>query len=100
MAGLKQCVRGYRGAELAVSLDLQVYVGAESPRDHVLVDGEPPVDATIAGGLSSEASTAALLVNSLPRALAAGPGLLSVKDLPLVHALNPLELSSPARRKR
>jgi 2,4-diaminopentanoate dehydrogenase len=100
VAGLKQCVRGYRDSELAVSLDLQVYVGAESPRDHVLVDGEPPVDATIAGGLGSEASTAALLVNSLPRALAAGPGLLSVKDLPLVHALNPLDLSSPPQRKR
>jgi 4-hydroxy-tetrahydrodipicolinate reductase len=100
VAGLKQCVRGFLGSELAVSLDLQVYVGAESPRDHVLVDGEPPVDATITGGLSSEASTAALLVNSLPRALAAGPGLLSVKDLPLVHALNPLDLSPPARRKR
>jgi 2,4-diaminopentanoate dehydrogenase len=100
VAGLKQCLRGYRGSELAVSLDLQVYVGAESPRDHVLVDGEPPVDATIAGGLSSELSTAALLVNSLPRALAAGPGLLTVKDLPLVHALNPQDLSAATQRKR
>lgn len=100
VSGLKQCVRGYRGSELAVSLDLQVYVGAESPRDHVLVDGEPPVDATIAGGLNSELSTAALLVNSLPRALAAGPGLLTVRDLPLVHALNPQDLSAATQRKR
>ena len=44
-AGIRQAVRAYRGGELAVSLDLQVYVGAESPRDHVLVDGDPPVDA-------------------------------------------------------
>ena len=100
VAGLKQCLRAYRGAELAVSLDLQVYVGAESPRDHVLVDGDPPVDATIAGGLSAEASTAALLVNSLPRVLASPPGLLTVKDLPLVHALNPQDLAASSRRKR
>ena len=99
VAGLKQCVRGYRGSELAISLDLQVYVGAESPRDHVLVDGDPPVDATIAGGLGSELSTAALLVNSLPRVLAAAPGLLSAKDLPLVHALNPQDLSAARQRK-
>jgi hypothetical protein len=100
VSGLKQCVRAYRGAELAVSLDLQVYVAAESPRDHVLVDGDPPVDATIAGGLNSDVSTAALLVNSLPRVLAAAPGLLTVKDLPLVHALNPQELAVPRPRKR
>jgi 4-hydroxy-tetrahydrodipicolinate reductase len=100
VAGLKQCLRAYRGDELAVSLDLQVYVGAESPRDHVLVDGDPPVDATIAGGLSAEASTAALLVNSLPRVLASPPGLLTVKDLPLVHALNPQDLAASPRRKR
>ena len=54
-AGIEQAVRAYRGGELAVSLDLQVYVGAESPRDHVLVDGDPPVDATIAGGVNGEA---------------------------------------------
>ncbi len=100
VAGLKQCLRAYRGAELAISLDLQVYVGAESPRDHVLVDGDPPIDATIAGGLSSEASTAALLVNSLARVLASPPGLLTVKDLPLVHALNPQDLAAAPRRKR
>jgi len=100
VAGLKQCLRAFRGAELAISLDLQVYVGAESPRDHVLVDGDPPIDATIAGGLSSEASTAALLVNSLPRVLASPPGLLTVKDLPLVHALNPQDLAAAPRRKR
>ncbi len=100
VAGIKQALRAYRGAELAVSLDLQVYVGAESPRDHVLVDGDPPVDATITGGLSSDLSTAALLVNSLPRVLAAAPGLLTVKDLPLVHALNPQDFSAAPQRKR
>jgi hypothetical protein len=100
VSGIKQSLRGYRGSELAVSLDLQAYVAAESPRDHVLVDGDPPVDATIAGGLNADVSTAALLVNSLPRVLAAAPGLLTVRDLPLVHALNPQDLASGPKRKR
>jgi hypothetical protein len=99
-AGIRQGVRAYRDGELAVSLDLQVYVGAESPRDHVLVDGDPPVDATIAGGISGELANAALLVNSLPRLLRAPAGVLSAPDLPLVHALNPLELAVPPQRKR
>ncbi len=53
-AGIRQSVRAYRGGELAVSLDLQVYVGAEAPRDHLLIDGDPPVDATITGGINGE----------------------------------------------
>jgi hypothetical protein len=99
-AGIRQSVRAYRGGDLAISLDLQVYVGAESPRDHILVDGDPPVDATIAGGINGETAAAAVLLNSLPRVLAAPAGLLTVRDLPLVHALNPQDLAVPAPRKR
>lgn len=99
-AGIRQAVRAYRGGELAVSLDLQIYVGAESPRDHVLVDADPPIDATIAGGVSGDLATAAIVVNSLPRLLAAPAGLLSMKDLPLVHSLNPHELAALPARKR
>jgi 4-hydroxy-tetrahydrodipicolinate reductase len=99
-AGIRQSVKAYRAGELAISLDLQVYVGAESPRDHVLVDGDPSIDTTITGGVNGEVATAAMLVNSLPRLLAAPAGLLTVRDLPLVHALNPQDLSFPLPRKR
>jgi 4-hydroxy-tetrahydrodipicolinate reductase len=99
-AGIRQSVKAYRSGELAISLDLQVYVGAESPRDHILVDGDPSVDATLSGGINGETATAAILVNSLPRLLAAPAGLLSVRDLPLVHALNSQDLSAPFPRKR
>jgi 4-hydroxy-tetrahydrodipicolinate reductase len=100
-AGIHQGVRGFRKGELAVSLDLQVYVGAEAPRDHILIDADPPVDATIAGGISGEVAAAAILVNTLPRLLHAAPGVWTVKDLPLVHALNHQDLkpAAPARRR-
>jgi hypothetical protein len=99
-AGIKQTVHAYRKGELAISLDLQVYVGAEAPRDHVLIDGDPPVDATIAGGIDGEGAAAAILLNSVPRVLAAPSGFLSVRDLPLVHALDPQALAAPPARKR
>jgi 4-hydroxy-tetrahydrodipicolinate reductase len=93
-AGVKQCARGYRNGDLAISLDLQMYVGAESPRDHVLVDGVPPIDMTIAGGIAGDIATAAIVVNTIPKLLAARPGMLTMRDIPLVHRLNPFELKS------
>jgi 4-hydroxy-tetrahydrodipicolinate reductase len=96
-AGIKQAARGYRGGELAITLDLQMYVAAESPRDHILIEGVPPIDMTIAGGVAGDAATAAIVVNAIPKMLAARAGLLTMSDLPLVHALNPLELKSARR---
>jgi len=100
VAGIHQSARGYRDGELAISLDLQMYVGAESPRDHVLVDGDPPIDATIAGGVAGDVATAAMVVNVIPKVLASPPGVLTMKDLPLVHRFNLLELKSLPLRKR
>lgn len=99
-AGIKQAARGYRKGELAISLDLQMYVGAESPRDHVLIDGVPPIDMTIAGGVAGDVATAALTVNCIPKLLAAPAGVITMKDLPLVHLFNALELKSLPKKKR
>jgi hypothetical protein len=87
-AGIKQHVRGYRGSEVAVSLDLQMYVGAESPRDHVSIEGTPSINMTVTGGIAGDVATAALVVNSLPALLGARPGVVTMLDLPLVHALD------------
>jgi hypothetical protein len=50
--------------------------------------------------VNGELATAAVLLNSLPKMLAAPAGVLTVKDLPLVHSLNPQELAGPLPRKR
>jgi hypothetical protein len=97
-AGIKQHARGYRNGEAVVSLDLQMYVGAESPRDHILIEGTPKIDVTVAGGIAGDIATAAIVVNSLPKLLAARPGLITMLDLPLVHALNPAELKERAAK--
>jgi 2,4-diaminopentanoate dehydrogenase len=88
IAGIKQHARGYRGAELAVSLDLQMYVGAESPRDHVLIEGTPAIDMNVTGGVAGDSATAAIVLNTIPALLAARPGVLTMLDLPLLHALS------------
>ncbi len=99
VSGIKQHARGYRKGDLVLSLDLQMYVGAEAPRDHVLVDGTPPIDMTIAGGVAGDVATAAMVINSLPRVLAAGPGIKTLRDLAVVYRLNPDELKSALKRR-
>ena len=99
-AGIKQTARGYHNGLLAVSLDLQMYVAAEAPRDHVLIDGTPPIDMTIAGGIAGDTATAAMVVNSIPKLMAARAGLLSMRDIPLVHCFNALDLKDLPQRKR
>jgi hypothetical protein len=100
VAGIKQAARGYRNGDLAVSLDLQMYVGAESPRDHVLVDGDPRIDVTVSGGFAGDVATGALVVNSIPKVLAAPAGFVTMKDLPLVHCFNPSEIKALPAKKR
>jgi len=99
-AGIKQVARAYRNGELAISLDLQMYVGAPSPRDHVMIDGTPPIDMTITGGVAGDLATAAIVVNSIPKLLAARPGVLTMRDLPLVHHVSPLELRELVGHKK
>ncbi|HET8647355.1 MAG TPA: Gfo/Idh/MocA family oxidoreductase [Vicinamibacteria bacterium] len=98
-AGIRQHARGWIKNEPVISLDLQMYVGAESPRDHVLVDGTPPIDMTISGGVAGDIATAAIVVNAIPKVMAAPAGLLTMKDLPLLHHLNTAELKELAGGK-
>lgn len=98
-AGIRQHARGWRDGQIAISLDLQMYVGAESPRDQIVVDGTPPIDMTISGGIPGDAATAALVVNAIPRVRGARAGVVTTKDLPLLHGLNPLELRERSRKK-
>jgi 4-hydroxy-tetrahydrodipicolinate reductase len=100
VAGVKQYARGYRNGELAVSLDLQMFVGAESPRDHVLVDGVPPIDMTIAGGVAGDVATSAIVINSIPKVLAAPAGVLTMREIPLVHRFNVQDLKNLPAKKR
>jgi 2,4-diaminopentanoate dehydrogenase len=100
VSGIKQHARGYRKSELILSLDLQMYVGAESPRDHILIDGTPPIDLTIAGGIAGDVATAAIVFNCLPRLMAAAPGLLTMRDLPIVTRFNVDELKAALKRKK
>lgn len=83
VAGVRQVARGLRNGEEVLRLELRMYVGAHDPRDNVMIDGDPPVQMTIAGGLHGDIATAAMMINVLPSVRAAAPGVVTMSDIAL-----------------
>lgn len=73
-----------------VELHLEMYLGAESPRDEVEIDGEPNMRARLEGGTPGDLATVAALLNAAAAMGAAAPGLRTVLDgpFPLCRALS------------
>ncbi len=69
--------------EVRLSLDLKMYLDAPDPHDAVQIEGDPPLDVVVHGGVAGDQATVAALVNTAQRLLRAPAGLLLVTDLPL-----------------
>ncbi|MFQ6097821.1 MAG: dihydrodipicolinate reductase [Armatimonadota bacterium] len=81
VAGIRETGRAYMGEYECISLRLEMYLGAPHPRDAVRIFGAPPINLQIAGGIHGDLATCAALVNAIPGALAAPPGLLTLRDV-------------------
>lgn len=81
VAGVHQFIEGK--GRINVSLDIRMYVGAEDPADQVHIKGIPDVSMKIEGGVHGDRATAAMVVNSIPRVVAARPGVLTMDDIPV-----------------
>ena len=86
VAGVRQIGRGLRDGKELITLDFQAYIGAEKSYDAVYITGTPNMEVTIKGGTHGDIATAAMIVNSIPRVIDAPPGLITMKDLPVVCA--------------
>ena len=87
VAGVRQVSKGTRAGKELISLEFEASVGAPESYDAVHITGIPNMQVTIKGGVHGDIATAAIAVNSVHRVVEAAPGLLSVKDLPVVSAL-------------
>ena len=83
VAGIKHTAHASLNGSVLVSLELQMYVGAECPVDRATVDGDPPINLTIDGGIFGDTATVGALFNSIPSVLTAPIGLRTVIDLPV-----------------
>jgi 2,4-diaminopentanoate dehydrogenase len=81
--GLHQRAEAKVNGKISLTLDLKMYLDAKDPHDAVQIEGEPPLDVIINGGVAGDQATVAALVNTA-RALHRAPaGLLLMTDLPV-----------------
>jgi 4-hydroxy-tetrahydrodipicolinate reductase len=83
VCGLIQDGVGYRDGEPVITLHMEAYLGAPESFDAVRIEGTPPLRMKLAGGVHGDIATASIVVNSIPRVLAASPGLHTMRSLPL-----------------
>ena len=83
VCGLIQDGTGYRNGEALVRLHMEAYLGAPESYEAVEITGHPDVTMRIPGGVHGDIATASVVVNSIPRVLAAPPGLHTMLTLPL-----------------
>lgn len=87
--GIHQRCVGLAGGEERLVLDLQMYLRAPNPHDTIFVRGRPQLNLTVHGGVAGDDATVAAVINTVPRILAAKPGVRLVTELPAAAWLNP-----------
>jgi hypothetical protein len=83
VSGVHQVARGFKDGQELIVLQLYMHIGAENPGDAVVIEGRPDIELTIKG-IHGDLATAAMAVNAIPKVVNAPPGLVTMKDLPLV----------------
>ena len=82
-SGIIQDGVGYRHGTPVIKLHIEAYLGATESYDSVTIEGIPRLVLTIPGGIPGDVATASIVVNSIPKVIAAPPGLQTMKHLPL-----------------
>ena len=83
VAGIIQDGIGYRKGEPVIKLHMEAYLGAPESYDAVRIAGNPPLSMKLAGGVHGDIATTSITVNSIPKVLAAPPGLRTMRDVAL-----------------
>ncbi|HMN40549.1 MAG TPA: hypothetical protein PKE29_06850 [Phycisphaerales bacterium] len=68
-----------------LELTFQAAIGQSDPHDRIVIDGEPPIDLTLKGGVHGDIATSAISLNAIPSLIAAPPGLHTMATIPLVR---------------
>jgi 2,4-diaminopentanoate dehydrogenase len=83
VCGIVQDGVGYKKGEPAIRLHLEAYLGAPESYDAIEIEGSPRISQKISGGIHGDIATASIVVNSIPKVLAAPAGLHTMRSLPL-----------------
>ena len=83
--GLLQEAHGYTAAGEFITLRFLAALEAADEADTIVITGKPSLK-MVMQGTNGDLATVAIVVNAIPRVLAAPPGLVTMRDLPPVHA--------------
>jgi 4-hydroxy-tetrahydrodipicolinate reductase len=83
VCGIVQDGVGYRKGEPIITLHMEAYLGAPESYDGVRITGNPPLSMKISGGVHGDVATVSITVNSIPKVIAAPPGLRTMRDMVL-----------------
>lgn len=79
--GVNQVGRGYRSGEEVITLMFRATVGERDSHERIVIDGTPPIDLFIAGGVNGDVATCAIMTNAIPVVAQARPGLRTMADI-------------------
>ena len=81
--GLKQIARGYTDESEFMSLTFIAALEAEDDGDTIKITGKPDLEVKLKG-TNGDIATVAIAVNAIRRVKEAAPGLVTMRDLPIV----------------
>jgi 4-hydroxy-tetrahydrodipicolinate reductase len=81
--GLRQVARAYTEEGEFMRLTFIAALGAENEGDTIRITGKPNLEMKLTG-TNGDVATVAMVVNAIPRVMAAAPGLVTMPDLPIV----------------
>ncbi|HXU31657.1 MAG TPA: dihydrodipicolinate reductase [Thermoanaerobaculia bacterium] len=84
-SGVVQLGLGKEGEVVRIRLEFEAYLGASESYDEIEIVGSPALKSRVEGGIPGDLATASIVVNAIPRVLAAPPGLITMRDLPPAH---------------
>jgi 4-hydroxy-tetrahydrodipicolinate reductase len=83
VCGIVQDGVGSVDGKPVIVLHMEAYLGAPETYDRVQVEGSPRLDVKACGGYHGDVATVSIAVNSIPKVLAAPPGLHTMRTLAL-----------------
>ncbi len=83
VAGIHQTASLTIGGEQRVQMELEMYVGAERPRDVAFLDGSPGIELEVRSGIPGDAGTASVVISCSHVVGKLEPGLRTMLDVPL-----------------
>lgn len=79
--GVQQIGRALAGGEEVIRMVFRAAIGEPETKDRIIIDGSPSIDSCIKGGVNGDVATCAILINSIPVAVNARPGLRTMADI-------------------